>query len=631
MSSRVAILGTAGHIDHGKTSLVRRLTGVDTDRLAEEKERGISIELGFAPLTLSDGLRVGVVDVPGHERFIRNMLAGVGGMDLVLLVIAADEGVMPQTREHLDILELLQVPRLIVVLTKRDLVDADTAELAAEEVQEVLKPTRYAGARVLPFSAVTGSGEAELRAALEAEFGQLPSHDLGAPARLPVDRVFVQQGFGTVVTGTLWRGTVRVGDTLIQLPQGRALRVRSVESHGQGVEFVEAGRRVALALHPVAREEIARGDWLVAPGSVEPSRRISARFEHLRSAPRALKARTSVRFHLGAADHPATLRLMGRDELPPGESCLVQLELREPASALRGDRFVVRLESPARTIGGGTVVEGHAMRQRSGDSQGTRRLLRLEEGTPEERLLGELARHRSALTLDQLARAAGVEPAEGESLLQELCSKERVVRVRTEFVDPVLWRTWKELLVSEVQALQQQFPIRFGCSKGEIKSRLQREIPPGLFDALLEECVRAELLHPREDRIALQATIPLPAALVRVAGEVEAEVRRAGLSAPSLAAMATLGGRDGQELVSRLIFEGRVVRIPGDMVVHPEALDAAASTLRERLAGSAGLAMSELKDLFGLSRKYMVPLLEYFDGIGLTRRQGEVRVLRDPA
>src|SRR6516162_5637520 len=385
---RLAVVGTAGHIDHGKTALVRRLTGVDTDRLPEEKKRGISIDLGFAPLVTPGGARVGIVDVPGHERFVQNMLAGVGGVDLVLLVIAADEGVMPQTREHFSIVKLLGVGRGVIVLTKCDLVDDDWLALVSRDVRTLVAGSLLESAPVVSFSAVTGAGSAELLSALDDQLATLEATADAEPARLPVDRVFTVEGFGTVVTGTLWRGRVRTGDVLELLPRGAEVRVRRVQVHGEPVDEGLAGQRTALALHGVDRDEVTRGDWLVAPGSLKPSRVLDVRFELLADYPREWKADTRVRFHLGAAEVIGRLLLLGSGSLPPGGSSLAQVRLEQPAVAARGDRFVVRSYSPSRTVGGGSVIEPVAERRRRSDVAG---LDAQETGSLESRLLDKLA------------------------------------------------------------------------------------------------------------------------------------------------------------------------------------------------------------------------------------------------
>ncbi|MGH7377367.1 MAG: selenocysteine-specific translation elongation factor, partial [Candidatus Methylomirabilales bacterium] len=351
------IVGTAGHIDHGKTSLVKALTGIDTDRLKEEKERGISIELGFAHLTLPGGLRLGIVDVPGHERFVKTMLAGVGGIDLVILVIAADEGIMPQTREHLHICRLLHIPRGLVALTKRDLVDPDWLEMVAEETRTFLKGTFLEGAPILPVSATTGAGLEELKTALAALAAEAEPKRVDGIFRLPIDRVFTMKGFGTVVTGTLLAGSLKVADEVVVLPEGARSRVRRLQVHGEAVEQAFAGQRTAVNLPGIEVSGIARGSLLCLPGTFRPASAMDATLTLLADAPRALKNRGRVRFHLGTSEVLARVVFLDREELEPGQSAYVHLRLESRGAALPQDRFVIRSYSPAVTIGGGIILD----------------------------------------------------------------------------------------------------------------------------------------------------------------------------------------------------------------------------------------------------------------------------------
>src|SRR5512143_31583 len=398
-ATRLAVVGTAGHIDHGKTALVRRLTGVDTDRLPEEKKRGISIDLGFAPLVTPAGVRVGIVDVPGHERFVKNMLAGVGGM--------------PQTREHFDIVRLLGVRRGVVVLTKRDLVDDAWVAEVRKDVAALLAATPLAEAPVVEFSAVTGAGTPELLAAMDALLAGAGARALDEPARLPVDRVFTVEGFGTVVTGTLWRGRIRTGDTLELRPRGLPVRVRRVQVHGATVEEARAGQRTAVALHGVEREQVERGDWLLAPGSLASSSILDVRFELLDDWPKEWPANTRVRFHLGASEIIGRLVLLEGESVAPGRSALAQVRLERPTVAARGDRFVIRQYSPSHTIGGGSVIEPvAAKRRRHAGGLGT--LAGHEGGSLEARLLQSLEGHAKPASTALLAQALG----EGEAAVR---------------------------------------------------------------------------------------------------------------------------------------------------------------------------------------------------------------------
>src|SRR5262245_13084392 len=477
---RVAVVGTAGHIDHGKTALVRRLTGVDTDRLPEEKKRGISIDLGFAPLTTPAGARVGIVDVPGHERFVKNMLAGVGGVDLVLLVIAADEGVMPQTREHLAIVKLLGVTRGIVVLTKRDLVEAEWLELVKRDVRALLAGTALAEAPMVEFSAVSGAGAAELLAELDRQLATLEARSAADPARLPVDRVFTVEGFGTVVTGTLWRGRVRAGDALELLPRGETVRVRRVQVHGATVEEALAGQRTAIALAGVEREATERGDWLAAPGSARASSILDVRFELLADVPKPWPANTRVRFHLGASEIIGRLVLLEGTEIAPGGSALAQVRLERPAVPARGDRFVIRSYSPSRTIGGGVVIEPLGERRRR-HAAGLEALAVRESGSLEARLIQRLEMEALPVSTAIVAQAISESEASVGASLEALRRQERVVSLDGRWMDTKKFRAALDSVRDEVADYAKRHPARYGVPKGELKSALKRTLEATTF------------------------------------------------------------------------------------------------------------------------------------------------------
>ncbi|HEX9080186.1 MAG TPA: selenocysteine-specific translation elongation factor, partial [Desulfuromonadaceae bacterium] len=380
------ILGTAGHIDHGKTALVKALTGIDTDRLKEEKERGITIELGFAHLELENGIQLGIVDVPGHERFIRSMVAGVGGMDLVVLVIAADEGIMPQTREHLEICQLLGVKKGLVALTKSDLVDNDWLDLVSEEVRDYLNGTFLEGASVIPVSSRTGAGLADLKEALAALAAVVPEKESEGPFRLPVDRVFTITGFGTVVTGTLLSGGIAVGDEVEILPSGRTCRVRGIQTHGSKEERAVAGQRVAINLQGVEHSEVGRGDVVAPAHEFRTTRAVDARLDYLPSAPGELRHRATLRLHSATYEVPAQVILLDRDTLKPGETASVQLRLKAPVLLLPGDPFVVRAYSPQATVGGGRVLDPAPPRRRRRSDTAQALLTALNDGTDEEKV-----------------------------------------------------------------------------------------------------------------------------------------------------------------------------------------------------------------------------------------------------
>jgi len=625
-STRLAVIGTAGHIDHGKTALVRRLTGVDTDRLPEEKKRGISIDLGFAPLVTPAGVRVGIVDVPGHERFVKNMLAGVGGIDLVLLVIAADEGVMPQTREHLAIVKLLGVARGIVVLTKRDLVEADWVELVKRDVRALLANTALAAAPMVEFSAVTGAGTPELLAEIDRQLAGTGARPEDEPARLPVDRVFTVEGFGTVVTGTLWRGRVRAGDSLELLPKGETLRVRRVQVHGATVEEARAGQRTAIALAGVERESVDRGDWLAAPGSLRASSVLDVRFELLPDMPKAWPANTRVRFHLGASEIIGRLVLLEGAEIAPGASALAQVRLEKPTVPARGDRFVIRSYSPSRTIGGGAVIEPLAAKRRR-HAGGLEQLEVHESGSLEARLLEKLATFEKPTATALLAQAVGEsEGAVGAALAALAAGAEIAAPAEGRWLAAARWTAARDAIEREVRAFADAHPARYGVPKGELKSGMRASLEAALFDAAYESLIADHVLEQKGDRVrpADRPWSPPPATLAKLEG-LERDLAAAGYQVPEVPQWQAGLGSEAPEVASLGFFLGRLVRVSQEFTYSAAQMD----ELRRRLAAwfekQPELSVAEFRELTGASRKYAVPLLEHCDRIGWTMRVGDER------
>ena len=625
-ATRLAIVGTAGHIDHGKTALVRRLTGIDTDRLPEEKKRGISIDLGFAPLVTPAGVHVGIVDVPGHERFVKNMLAGVGGLDLVLLVIAADEGVMPQTREHLAIVQLLGITRGVVVLTKSDLVERAWLDEVAADVRALLAATPLGEAAIVEFSAVTGAGQEALLAAMDAALASAPGRKTAEPARLPVDRVFTAEGFGTVVTGTLWRGMVRAGDGLELLPGGHSLRVRRVQVHGVTLEEARAGQRTALALHGIAKEQVTRGDWLVAPGSLRASSILDVRFELLPDFPREWKAATRVRFHLGASEIIGRLTLLEGSTLRAGGSALAQLQLEKPAVAARGDRFVVRSYSPSRTVGGGSVIEPAAVkRKRRGG--GLESLAVLETGSLEARALERLTAETKPVSTAVLALGLGESDSDLEAALVRLGARGEVVGTGDgRWIGGSRWSAARETLMREIAAYASRYPARYGIPKGELKSALRTAMDSGLFDPAFEALVASGdvVLRGERARPAGEAWEP-PAHVLATLERVEADLESAGLAVPESTAWQARLGAGGAEVLALGFFLGRLVRVSQEFTYTTRQLEALRAKLAAHFARTPSLSVADFKGLSGVSRKYAVPLLEHGDRAGWTVRVGDER------
>jgi len=624
---RPVVLGTAGHIDHGKTALVRRLTGIDTDRLKEERERGISIDLGFAHVALPSGRRIAIVDVPGHERFVKNMLAGATGIDLVLLVVAADEGVMPQTLEHFAIVNLLGIERGVVALTKADLASAGMIDLAAEEVRGLLRGTPLANAPVIPVSSTTGTGIDALVAELDRAVALVPERDERGPARLPIDRVFSVEGIGTVVTGTLWSGAIRAGDSLALLPQGRVVRVRQVEVHDQPVPAAVAGNRTAIAIHGVAREDLTRGDWLVSPGRFRETEIADVRIHLLPSAAKPLANRARIRLHLGASEILGRVVLYEVDALPPGGSALAQLRLEGRIVAAPGDRLVVRSYSPASTIGGATLLDPNPPKRARVDTGATLLLGVLETGTLSQRI--------EALVRDAGAGGIGA----GETALRLGVAAEAIAESaasaglrRTKEGNLLSKEAWKAALDRIQEAVRhygEAHRLRQGIPKGELKSLLSREIDGSVFDEALELRLREGSLVSREERIGLPEAGPaLTAAHERALERLEGRLQSAGFQVPDLPVLLRDVSADlkPQELVRYLVESGRAVKVTSDLLYTTVQWAEIEARVRAHFAKNPTMAMAEFKDLLQVSRKYAVPLLERLDRTGLTRREGDLRL-----
>lgn len=627
------IIGTAGHVDHGKTVLVKALTGTDTDRLKEEKERGISIELGFAYLKLPGGQDAGIIDVPGHERFIKNMLAGVGGIDMVLLVIAADEGVMPQTREHLEIIQLLQVDRGAVVLTKKDLVDEEWLDMVREEVSEFLQGTVLEKAPVLAVSAMTGEGLDELLQVIDKLVAGVENRKFTGPPRLPVDRVFTVTGFGTVVTGTLLSGRLNVGDNLQVYPGDSVHRVRNLQVHGQKVNTAESGQRVAVNLTGVETEEISRGNVLAPPGTLRPAHRLDTRLQLLDSAPRALKHRARVRVYLGTAEILGRVVLLDQEELLPGSEAYVQLQLEAPVAVARGDHFVIRSYSPMRTVGGGLVIDPAAPRHRRHRPEIIEALVTAEQGTPAELAEQQLETGVRLLTAAEVAAGGGMDGKTAAAALAELVQTGRAVLLTAEgeshYLATGVMEQWKKLIGRALGDYHRKFPLREGYPREEMRSRLFPRLNSKQFNLLLTHLEKEGLVHATAQSVVATGFTPRPTPeqqeiisrleklytgeLYQPPGWDEA-VSRAGIRG------------DSQEYLNYLLARGTLVKVADGMFFHHTAIDRAVKAIREYLARNEQLSLGEMRDLLQTSRKYTLPLLEYMDREKITRRVGDMRV-----
>ena len=629
MTKRSVIVGTAGHIDHGKTALVRRLTGIDTDRLKEEKERGISIDLGFAHLTLPSGLRVGIVDVPGHERFVKNMLAGATGVDVALLVVAADEGVKPQTREHLAILDLLRIGRGVVALTKADLVPPERLRAARAEVEAMVGGSSLRGAPIVPVSSVTGEGIADLLQALDRAASGAAARDESGAARLPIDRAFSIEGIGTVVTGTLWNGAIRAGDALTLLPSGRAVRVRQVEVHDQAVEAARAGQRTAVAIHGVDRDQVSRGDWLTTPARFRASDLLDARVSLHPSAERPLATRARVRVHLGASETLGRVVLFEGASLEPGHDALAQLRLESPIVPIPGDRVVLRSYSPAFTIAGAVVVDAHAGRRARLDEDGRRRLATLETGSLAERIAVLAADSGFAgVRDDEAALRLGADPAQVAASVAAAPDIHRLKdgRVLTRHD----WNAATKRIETEAAAYVAAHPIRDGVPKGELKSRLKRDLDGAIFDEALAALMETKRLVSRGgDRLIPPDAAPaLSPDQAKSAGRILARLGGSGFQPPDLSEVLKEipAAHRPPELVRYLLESEQVVKVTSELLYTRDQWRELVARVARHLSDHPTLTMGDFKNLVQVSRKYSIPVLEHLDRIGLTRREGDSRI-----
>ncbi len=630
------ILGTAGHIDHGKTSLVKALTGTDTDRLPEEKARGITIELGFANLPLPGGIELGIVDVPGHERFVRTMVAGVGGMDLVMLVIAADEGVMPQTREHLEICQLLGVKTGLIALTKIDLVDSDWLGLVTEEVRDYLAGSFLAEAPIVPLSAKTGAGLELLQEELARLAGEEEGGKGDGPFRLPVDRVFTVAGFGTVVTGTLLSGEITVGDEVEVLPAGLACRVRGIQTHNRKSDTGLAGQRVAVNLQGVDHSEIFRGDIVVPRGVYRTTRTVDVRLDYLPSAPRELKHRSTLRLHAATYEVPAQVILIDRDILRPGEIAYVQLRLAKPVLLLPGDPFVLRTYSPPATMGGGTVLDPSPLRMRRRSAEALELLHALESGEDAEKLRMLVASTLlSGLSLDELVNRTGMSVKRIESSLAMLLSSGELAQAVREpriFLSREAFITLKARLLTELQTFRLDNPLKDGMGKEELKSRIPRRSDPRFFGSLLAALEKEGKIVVERELVRLTGRERgIAAGQLDLQTGIETALRTGGMEPPTIrefCAAFRCTEKVALEHLNHLSRHGKAVKVKSDIFYAPEPYAAIREKLTAHLKKTGAITPNEFRELTSLSRKFMIPLMEHFDGEKLTIRVGDKRILR---
>lgn len=629
------VMGTAGHIDHGKTSLIKALTGTDCDRLAEEKKRGITIELGFANLDLGSGTGLSIIDVPGHEKFVKNMVAGAAGIDFVLLVIAADEGVMPQTREHLEICTLLGIEKGIIALTKIDMVDEDWLELVKEDLKDFLAPSFLADAPVVPVSSHTGEGLDELRSKLSEFVSNFVPKRRTDLARLPIDRVFTIKGHGTVVTGTLVSGQLRVGEEIMVYPDLKPAKVRSLQSHGESVEVAPAGRRTAVNLHGLEVEDLSRGDVLGSPGTLFPSTVWDIELTCLASSPLPLKHRKEVHFHHGSREVQAKVYFLDREKIAPGEKAVCQVRFSHPMPGVYGDRVVIRSFSPLRTIAGGSIInpQGRKIKRFSDDVQKIESLIDAE---PEELVQTQLElAGTEGLSFTELGIMTNVASKPLEKVLQSLNGRQLIYLFDKDsrtFVHGRVFDSIAQGFLNYLAEFHLGQPMKSGVSRNEAASSWGKKVPFKLLHFVVERLIKKEEIVSENDLLRLpDHRVSLASDQEKLRSKLTVIYEEGGLTPPNLKDVLDsldLNFKEAASVYRLMQDEGTLIRIKEDMYIASSAIEGLKNKLREYFAENEELGPQDFKELVGLSRKFSIPLLEYMDRDKITIRVGDKRRLR---
>jgi selenocysteine-specific elongation factor len=628
------VLGTAGHIDHGKTSLIKALTGIDTDRLKEEKERGITIELGFAHIELPGGKRVGIVDVPGHEKFVKNMVAGATGIDLVALVIAADEGIMPQTKEHLEICELLKIEHGLVALTKIDMVESDWLEMVKEDITEYLSDTFLAKAPIVEVSSATGEGLKKFVQVLDELVLKVPERDPGNIFRLPIDRVFTMKGFGTVITGTTVSGTIQTGDEITIYPQKISSRIRGIQVHNKEVKEVRAGLRTAINLQGLEKAAIHRGNILATKNSLRTTYMVDVIFELLPSASRKLKNRAKVRFHTGTSEIISTVVLLDRDALEPGDSCYAQIRLDEPIAVLRNDRFVLRSYSPVRTFGGGEILNALPVKKKRFSEAALSELKLLHEGELNEiiELFVSLGRFRGT-DQAELPFLTNIGKKKLDELIKALMAQQRITlfdKEKNTLIHADFLSKAKDEILKTITQYHKDFPLKAGLLKEELRSKSTGARNPKLFNYLLNYLSRENIIVQEKEAVRLKDhQVTLAQDQEKTRQNLEARYLKSGLQPPYFKELKDeFPGNVGHEVLEVMVKEGVLLKIKEDLFFHRKAIEELEGRLVDFLKEHGTITTPQFKEMTGTSRKYTIPLIEYFDRAQLTVRVGDSRVLR---
>ncbi len=627
-SKKFLVVGTAGHIDHGKTSLIRALTGIDTDRWEEEKKRGMTIDLGFAHLQLPSGVSAGIVDVPGHEKFIKNMLAGAHGLDVVLFIVAADEGIMPQTKEHLTVCQSLGTKKGIVVLTKKDLVDEDWLELVKEEVKEFSRGTFLEGAPIVAVSSKTGEGIDELIKELDRIAIETEPKESGGILRLPVDRSFTVKGFGTVITGTLLSGKVKVGDEVEILPPGKRVKVRGIQVHGEKVEEAVAGQRTALNLSDVKKEEVTRGDLIATPGYLKPTNMVDVLVELSKDAEVIVTSGFKLHFHHLTSESEGELFLIDKDELLPGEKALAQIRLKDEVVPVYGDRFVIRNYSPATVIGGGKILDPlpHRKFRRRLREEFKEKLEKIIGGSLKERVLAHL-RLKEPITTKELIQLLNLKPEEADKAVEALLSEGLLVKAGQEIYTREKLEEIEKRVLELLDRTHSETPIAEGLTLQEIKSKLKES--KELIEMAVRELLKESKIEENQGFLRIRGFEPREAGVYKeLVPKVEALICKGEFTPPSVKEIGKLVGT-GEEKVntiaSYLVRRKGYHRI-GELLISPESFNRIREILKRHFSKKETLSVGEFKDYLGVSRKFAIPLLEYLDSLGLTQRRESERV-----
>lgn len=625
------IVGTAGHIDHGKTTLIKALTGRNTDRWEEEQRRGITIDLGFTYFDLKNGDRVGIIDVPGHEKFINNMVAGVVGMDLVLLVVAADEGIMPQTREHMDILGLLGIKKSILVINKCDLVDEEWLELVEEEIQEELEGTFLEGAPVVKVSAATGQGLDELTDTIQQLMSdEVVAKDTQTIPRLPIDRAFTLSGFGTIITGTLISGTITREDVLEMYPIGKECKIRNIQVHGQNQDKCYAGQRVAINLSNVKKKEIRRGCVLAPKNSMKNTDLLDVKLKVLEDSMRILTNHERLHLYTGTSEILCRAVLLDKEQIGPGEEGLVQLRLEEEIAVKRGDRFVVRFYSPMETIGGGIVLEPNPVRKKRFDAQAIEELKKKESGSLGDVMELQIKEHGDTMiTLAELAKVMAHSVDELKEYLEEL-EESGTIFVFPMKKDTYLWHRDSEFAVRQkieetLQKYHSEHPYRYGMKKAEIHNTFLKKIKPNIFDAYIERMTGENVYGRREEYLSLPGyEVPKDAMYLQTEKLIEDTFEKAGYDFVRFSEIdfGKIPRQTAEDVVLMMIDEGKVLRINEEMFTMKHLMDEAKEKIQNHLKEENLITIAQVRDMFSTSRKSAKPILEYMDSIKVTKKTG---------